>query len=308
MNLLKNLCSFPAPSGSEHLFSDFLVNYIKKESKKWKVQPEIFYGDGFQNNVALVFGKPKTAVFAHIDSIGFTVGYNNKLVKIGGPVTKKDMILVGEDETGKIETKLIVKKDKKHKQNIISVDTKREIARGTTLTFKPNFRETKNYVQCCYMDNRLGVYNCLKLSETLENGIICFTCWEEHGGGGAEVMARFIYEKYNVSQALISDITWATEGVKAGKGVAVSLRDSGIPRKIYLDKIVALAKKSKIPFQVEVESAGGSDGNAIHKTPYPIDWCFVGAPEQFVHSQEEKVHKKDIENMLDMYRYLMKEL
>ena len=31
-------------------------------------------------------------------------------------------------------------------------------------------------------------------------------------------------------QALISDITWVTEGVTHGKGCAISLRDSGVPR------------------------------------------------------------------------------
>ncbi|HRP60135.1 MAG TPA: aminopeptidase, partial [Vicingus sp.] len=96
-------------------------------------------------------------------------------------------------------------------------------------------------------------------------------------------MGKYLYEGYGVKQALISDITWVTEGVKHGKGVAISMRDSGIPRRSYLNKIIELAKKSKIPFQLEVESAGGSDGNALQRSSYPFDWCFVSAPEDFVH-------------------------
>ena len=86
------------------------------------------------------------------------------------------------------------------------------------------------------------------------------------------------------------------------------MRDSGIPRRSYINKIVDLATKSKIPFQLEVESAGGSDGNALQRSPYPFDWCFIGAPEDNVHSPDEKVHKKDIKSMVEMYQYLMKAL
>ena len=86
------------------------------------------------------------------------------------------------------------------------------------------------------------------------------------------------------------------------------MRDSGIPRKSYVNKIINLAKQSQIPFQLEVENAGGSDGNALQRSPYPFDWCFIGAPEDNVHSPDEKVHKSDIESMHQMYDYLMKNL
>ena len=158
------------------------------------------------------------------------------------------------------------------------------------------------------MDNRLGIWNALKVAEKLENGIICFSAWEEHGGGSVGYLAKFIYETYGVKQALISDITWVTEGVKHGKGVAISMRDSGIPRKSFINKIIELAQKSDIPFQLEVENAGGSDGNALQRSPFPFDWCFIGAPEDQVHSPNEKVHKKDIKAMTELYIYLMKKL
>ena len=99
-----------------------------------------------------------------------------------------------------------------------------------------------------------------------------------------------------------------TDGVKHGNGVVISRRDSGIPRRSYVDKIIELAKESEIPYQLEVESSGGSDGNQLQKSPYPMDWCFIGAPEDHVHSPNEKVHKKDIKAMVDLYRYLMEHL
>ena len=306
MELLKQLCEIHAPAGSEGLLTDFVLDYIQEKKKDWKVQPEIFHGEGFQDCIVLVFGQPKTAIFAHLDSIGFTVKYDNEIVKIGGPVTKDGFALIGEDSQGKIDSKLTVKEDEKGNKSFHLVD--RPIDRGTTLTFKPNFREDENFVQCCYMDNRLGVWNALQVAEKLEDGVICFSCWEEHGGGSVGYLAKFIYEKYGVKQALISDITWVTSGVKSGKGVAISLRDSGIPRRSYVNKIIKLAIESKIDFQLEVESSGGSDGNEIQKSPYPINWCFIGAAEQNVHSPNEKVHNSDIQAMLDLYKYLMENL
>jgi len=303
-SFLRQLCKIHAPSGSEEAMSQFLLKYIKKEQKNWKVQPKILIGEDFQDCILLIFGEPKTAIFAHMDSVGYTVGYNNNLIKIGGPSAKKGATLVGEDSQGKIVCELDAQEDE-HQFLTYSAKYKRILDRGTTLTYQPNFRNDNNYVQCCYMDNRLGIWNALEVAKTLENGAIVFSAWEEHGGGSVGYLAKFLYEGFGVKQALISDITWVTEGVKHGKGVAISMRDSGIPRRSYINKIIALAKKSNIPFQLEVESAGGSDGNALQRSPYPFDWCFIGAAEDHVHSPDEKVHKKDIKAMVEMYAYLM---
>ncbi|RYD72894.1 MAG: hypothetical protein EOP53_21110, partial [Sphingobacteriales bacterium] len=86
--LLHQLCKIHAPAGNEVAMKDFLLDFVLREAKNWASQPEIIHGDAFQDCLLLVFGKPRTVVFAHIDSIGFTVRYNNRLVKIGGPVTE----------------------------------------------------------------------------------------------------------------------------------------------------------------------------------------------------------------------------
>ena len=307
MELLKQLCEIHAPSGSEYKMSEFLIDYIHNNNKNWKVQPKLIYGEGFQDCILLVFGKPTTAIFAHMDAVGYTVGYNNHLIKIGGPSAKEGAKLVGEDSQGQIECVLQSQEDE-HQFLSFTAKYNREIDRGTTLTYLPNYREDKEFVQCCYLDNRLGMWNALKVAETLENGVIAFSAWEEHGGGSVGYLAKYLYEQLAIKQALISDITWVTEGVQFNKGVAVSMRDSGIPRKTYLNRIIELAKASKVPFQIEVESAGGSDGNALQHAPYPFDWCFIGAPEDHVHSPDEKVHKNDIKAMVDLYKYLMKHL
>lgn len=307
MELLQQLIAVRGASGDEGAIKDFILDYVTRHQSHWKVQPEIFHGKGFQDALILVFGQPTTAIFAHTDTIGFTVAYEKTLYKIGGPRTSDGYQLVGSDSQGEIETEMMVIEDY-NGNNVLQYVFPRLIDRGTNLTFRPDFRETDEYIQSPYLDNRLGVWNALKVAETLENGAIVFSTYEEHGGNSVGFCARFLYEKYGVLQALISDITWVTDGVVHGGGVAISMRDSGIPRRAYLDRIIALAKASGVRFQLEVESAGGSDGTMLQKTDLPFDWLFIGAPEDHVHSPDEKVFKYDIMCMVEMYRYLMAHL
>lgn len=302
MNLLKQLCEIPAPSGNEVALKDFLLKYVARESKAWKVKPQIFE-KGLQDCLILKFGKPRTVIFAHMDSIGFTVRYQNQLLPIGSPDADAGTKLVGRDNLGAIECELEFDNDRHAFYKF-----GRQIERGTTLTYKVNFRQTRDYVESAYLDNRLGIFNVLKVAETLKDGLIVFSCWEEHGGGSVPFLGKFIYEKWKVTQALISDITWISDGVHPGQGVAISMRDRNLPRRSYLDKIISIAKKRKVKFQLEVEGAGSSDGRELQTAPYPFDWCFVGAPEYAPHSPHEKVHRQDIKSMIELYQWLMKDL
>jgi putative aminopeptidase FrvX len=303
MKLLKQLCETHAPSGHEKPLKDFLLHYIKKEKKKWKVQPEIIEGEGFQDCILLKFGKPRTAIFAHMDSIGFTVRYFNQLVSIGSPDAEAGTKLVGQDSLGPIECELEFGPD-----DHAFYKLGRAIDRGTALTYKVNFRDSKSFIESAYLDDRLGIYNALKVAETLKDGVIAFSCWEEHGGGSVPYLAGHMYREWGVRQALISDITWATDGVELGKGVVISLRDRNIPRRAFVDMIISVAKKNKVNYQLEVEGTGSSDGGELQRTPYPFDWCFVGAPQQNPHTPHEKVYKNDIQSMINLYEVLMKEI
>lgn len=307
MELLKKLVEVRSASGDEGAMKSFLMEYVEANKSSWKVQPTIIEGRGFQDCLMLVFGTPRTAIYAHTDSIGFTTGYNKELIKIGGPRTIDGMELVGSDSHGEIETELMLIEEEDGHMNYQYVSD-REFDRGTILTFKPNFRETEEYVQSPYLDNRLGVWSALKVAETLENGAIVFSTYEEHGGNSVSFCAKYLLENFGVYQALISDITWVTSGVKHGGGVAISMRDSSVPRRSYLNRIIALAKESGVKFQLEVESAGGSDGSMLQKSYLPIDWCFIGAAEDNVHTPDEKVFKYDIMTMVELYKYLMDQL
>lgn len=302
--LLQALCEIHAPSGEEAEMQKYVLDYISKNKSDWHTQPEVIYGDDFQHCILLVFGQPRTAVYAHMDNIGFTVRYGKQLVKVGGPRIETGYRLRGRDAKGEILCKLVVNEE----DHSLSYEYEREIETGTNLSFECDFRESNDFVQSCYLDNRLGVYSALRLCETVEHGVIVFSCWEEHGGGSVPYIAKYLWERFQIRQALISDITWITEGVHHGKGVVVSLRDSGLPRKVFTDRIRKTLTEHNIPHQIEVESSGGSDGNELQKQPYPIDWCFLGAAEENVHTPNELVHKKDIDSMIAAYQVLMNKL
>lgn len=307
-SLLKELCAIPAPSGNELAMKEFLLNYIKINSKNWKHQPKIICGNGFQDNIMLIFGKPRTALFAHMDSIGFTVRYGKQLVKIGGPSIKSGYKLIGTDQKGMQEVELNLIENKQTEIIQLEYKGKRDFERGTELIFKPNWRETSEYLQCCYMDNRLGIYAALKVAEKIKNGAIVFSTWEEHGGGSVSYLQKYLQEKHKIQQALICDISWISDGVHFAKGPVISMRDSLIPRRSYINKIISIAKKNTCAYQLEIEGSGGSDAKELQMAEYPWDWCFIGVAEENVHTPDEKVHKKDVEGMISLYDVLMKEL
>ena len=80
----------------------------------------------------------------------------------------------------------------------------------------------------------------------------------------------------------------------------------GLPQ--VFNTILNIASKTGVDYQLEVESSGGSDGNALQRSSYPFDWCFIGAAEDNVHSPEEKVAIKDIRDMMVLYEALITQL
>ena len=301
-DFLKELLLIPSVSGDESEVALSLLNCINQRKSKWKAVPEIFHGDEFHDCILLRFGTPRTAVFAHVDTIGFMVRYANQLIPVGGPELIPGTRLVGRDSYGEISCNLVVEGE------ALFHDVPRKIDRGTRLSFAQEIRIDSEFIQAAYLDNRLGVFSALQLCETLEDGWVVFTTYEEHGGGSMPFLLQFIQATAPVKQALISDITWITDGVHHHEGVVISIRDKFIPRKKFIDRIIQLVQQSGIPFQLEVEAYGGSDGREIQFSPYTIDWCFIGAPEDLVHSPDEKVSLRDLESMVKVYRYLLKEL
>lgn len=303
VKLLRQLCEVHAPSGNESGMRGFVLNYVNRRTRGWKSRPEVLHDDAFQDCLILKFGTPRTAIFAHMDSVGFTVRYHDQLLTIGSPEAPAGTRLVGHDSLGPVECEL-----QYDHEGRATYRFGRAIDRGTDLTYKVSFRSTGGFVESASLDNRVGVYAALKVAETLSDGVICFSCGEEHGGGTVPFLIRHVYEVWGVRQALVADVTWTTDGVRPGAGPVLSLRDKHIPRRGYINRIIALASASGIPHQHEVEGMGSSDGRELQASSYPVDWCFVGVAQQHPHTPAEKVHKEDVAQMISLYEYLMRHL
>ena len=67
MELLKSMCAVHAPAGNEVEMKEFILNYLKSNESSFTVKPEVISGNEIQDCIILKFGKPRTAIFAHMD-------------------------------------------------------------------------------------------------------------------------------------------------------------------------------------------------------------------------------------------------
>lgn len=302
-NLLETLCQIQATSGDENRIKQFVLNYVEGNAPNWRKTPKIIEGKGFQDNLMLVFGEPSTAYYAHIDSVGFTSRYQNQLITIGSPEAQKGDVLVGNDALGPIECNITIDA----KGNTFH-DFKRTIEAGTPLVYKPNFQQETEKITSPYLDNRLGVFVLLQLAQELENGVLVFSTYEEHGGGSVAYLGNYLLTKYDIHQSVIVDVTWVTDGIQPGLGPVVSLRDAYIPRREFINKIVTHLDDSSLVYQKEVEASGGSDGSELQRSALPIDWCFIGVPVKNPHGSNEEANIFDIVRLISLLKSLLSKL
>lgn len=192
--LLEQLTAIQGVASDESRIKAFILDYIEAHSSGWKVQPVVLDKPWLQDNIVLIFGKPTTAIYAHTDTIGYSIGYANDLIRVGGPRNIDGTLLVGIDN-GKEITAEVMMIETEHGDILPHYVSTDKITPGTLMSFAPNFRETSEYVQSQYLDNRLGVFNALKVAETLENGVIVFGTYEEHGGEFRRVYCQLFVQR-----------------------------------------------------------------------------------------------------------------
>ena len=148
----------------------------------------------------------------------------------------------------------------------------------------------------------------MRIAKKLENGILVFTQKEEIEDAGLGSIAKYIYETCKVSQILISDVTSVTKNIKHGRGSVIGIGAEEMPDQEFLQEINKITTSLHLPIQPEIRQTGSSDFSRLLMTPYHFDMCFIGIPVSHKHSSCEKVFKRDIANMFDVYSTLMKHL
>jgi putative aminopeptidase FrvX len=291
---LFELAAIPGPSGWESAVADYVASACQSMA-----------GVEVRRLGDLVVarkGRPRSAVFAHMDTVGFTLGYERALIPIGQPDVK------GGEELRPVRGDLQARGTIVREEDELRLETEGEPDPGGAWVYARRLEQQGDTLLGPYLDNRAGVWNALQAVRRAPDILAIFTTGEEHSGRGALIGARLLYEEYGLTQALISDITWHTDHIHCGRGPAVSLRDRYVPPQPFVERVLAAATASGIPFQREIESAGSSDGGWLERSGYPIDWVFIGAPQKRSHTSLEEVWVQDLAGMLDLYVALLERL
>jgi putative aminopeptidase FrvX len=255
------------------------------------------------DNVIVLRGRPRTAIFAHTDTTGFTLGYGRRLIPIGGPDPRDgDLLRCADGLTGRLRR---TGRDEYELRKVRNADEEKvKPTPGTRWVYARSPWMENGVLTAPYLDDRAGVWAAAEALRRCENIAVAFCTGEEAHGHGARVCADVLYREDGITQALISDLTWHTQDTPCGSGVVISLRDAHAPRQAYLDRVLTLAAESGIPHQREIQSAGSSDGGHILRSSVPMDWVFVGAPEKKPHTSRERVTLTDLDAMRDLLAYL----
>ena len=340
MKLLKELCESSGIPGREARLRKIVRRELQPIADDMRV-------DGLGNLIAKKKAskgkKPmKLMLAAHLDEIGFVVSHIDekgllRLVPMGGHdprnmvaqrVTvaglKKDYpgLLYPGIKPPHIQTD--ADKNKSLSVSDFFVDlylpaekVKEEIELGAMVTLQRDFAEIGNGVSCKAMDDRVAVYvmiEAMKAAKTFAfETYAVATVQEEVGLRGATASAFDV----NPDVGVALDITLAADipGIPAheqvtrlGEGTAIKIQDSSfISHPGLVAHMKALAKKRKIPFQMEILSRGGTDAGGIQRIRGSVPVITLSVPTRYVHTSIELADKGDIQATIDLLAAFLEE-
>ena len=315
IDLLKKLTQTDGVSGDEGA----IRAVIEKEIKKYCDEIST---DAMGNLIAHKKGNGKRVMLAaHMDEIGIIVTYIDDLgfIRFGavGGLDVKD--LVGRRVRFKDGTIGVIGSEdeefsKKADINKLYIDIgisdakKMPVQIGDRASFVGDYTENKTSVISKALDNRVGCYiliSALKKIKKNKNDLyFVFTTQEEVGLRGAKTSAYSVNPEY----AIAVDVTDTGDtpsapkmAVKMGNGAAIKVMD----RSILCDSTVRnlmcdVAKKNKIPYQLEIMTDGGTDAGAIHLTRAGVKTGGISVPSRYIHSPSEMVAKSDVEACVEL--------
>jgi endoglucanase len=192
---------------------------------------------------------------------------------------------------------------------------KKKISLGDPVTMNRTMQEMGDLLTCKCMDDRVSVFTMIEAVKAAKNHKVDIyavaTVQEEIGLRGAAASGWAI--KPDIAVAI--DITLANDipGIpeqdhvtKLGSGTAIKIMDSSL---ICHPKLVEhfrkVGDKNKIPYQIEVLPAGGTDAGAIQRLHGGIPSFTLSIPTRYVHTVNETVHRKDVKASIDILaRYI----
>ncbi len=331
--LFKQLCEASGAPGFENEVRDLIVREMRSLSDTIEV-------DNIGNITCLIRGKSsskKVVCAAHMDEIGFIVRHIDdqgfiRILPLGGfdPKTltaQRVMVHGRKDLPGCMGVKPIhvMTPDERGKMPAITdyvVDiglpkeqVEKFVSVGDAITRISDFMEMGDCVNVKSIDNRGGCYMLIEAVRAIKKSRVkpdydtyaVFTVQEEVGLRGAQAATLKLQPDF--AFALDTTIAYDTPGSSPhdkctvlGKGAGVKVYDGTLITDARMVQYMeALCKEKKIPCQLELLAAGGTDAGALQK--FTGGGSITGAisiPVRNVHQSIEMAHKIDLQACVDL--------
>ncbi len=341
IQLFKELCEATGAPGFEYGIRDLILKVMTPLADEISV-------DNIGNVVALIKGKSSEKSImcaAHMDEIGFIVRHIDdngfiRILPLGGfdakTLTAQRVMVHGKkDLPGCLGVKPIhvMTPDERTKMPAVTdyvvdlgmskEDVEKYVTVGDPITRVSDMVEMGDCLNVKSIDNRGGCYMLVQACKAIIAAgerpdydlYAVFTVQEEVGLRGAHAATLAI----NPTFAFALDVTIAfdTPGSGAhdkctvlGKGTAIKVYDGTlITDRRMVDFMRALSDEAKIPYQLELLAAGGTDAGALQKFTAGGSICgALSIPVRNVHQHIEMAHKTDIQASEDLLALLFTNL
>jgi tetrahedral aminopeptidase len=327
---LKELTSLNGPCGHEHAIARFIVEKVKDWVDDWKVD-----GLG-NVIVSVKGKKPglKVAVSAHMDEVGFIVKKIEangliKFEKLGGHddrlLLARKVVIQTQDNglkygvIGTISAHMVKFDDpnkvRNHRQLYIDVgvDSAQEVRAlgievGDYITYETEMQPFGNQrLIGKSFDDRAGcavLYQGLKDidREKLEGTVYgIFSVQEEVGLRGAKTAAFQLDPDVSlaIDTTAVSDTPeeMMDNSLALGKGPGIKVMDFSLIASVHVrKKLVEVAKRSGIPYQLEVFPGIGTDAGEMHLSKEGVPTGVLSIPSRYAHSAVEVIDLEDLKN------------
>ena len=316
--ILQTLVETPGPSGSEHVIREKIKAEIQGHTDE-------VYTDALGNLIArkgaLKEGGKRIMISAHVDEIGLMITHVDdngfaRFLPIGGinPLTCLGGRVLFMNGTQGVIGMERLEKDEHPELPKYFIDTgatskaASKVGVGDVCGFERPLLDLGKRVVAKSMDDRVAAAIAVEALKEVKPGVnelfFVFSVQEEVGIRGAITAAYGVDPEIG----LAVDVTRTGDtplGVKMevalGNGPAIKVRDSSFiadPRVVKW--MVNEAKAQKLPYQLEVLEAGGTDGAAMQRTRAGVPAGCLSIPCRYIHSPSEMVDRDDVENSVKL--------
>lgn len=322
MQLIKKLCETYGPAGREDRIRQIIKEEIKALASSIKT-------DAMGNLVVRLAGQDKKIMIcAHMDEIGLIVSYIDqkgflRFSAIGGVYMNRliaQRIVFENGATGTINQETRDMTDQSVKIDKLFIDigaanrksAETKVRVGDIAAFHQTVQVTGDRIIGKAMDDRIGCYVMIeaikklakKKSKKRPDLYFVFTVQEEVGLRGAATSSYGIAPDYGLS----IDVTGTGDtpesekmAIGLAKGAAIKVRDRGmITHPVIKEKLISTARKTRIPYQLEVLEWGTTDAAVMQISRQGVPSGTISIPCRYIHSTSEMVDINDVRNTIDL--------